>query len=181
MTTNSFALPSLPSLSGIGTTIAGFFAPGGWILYALIFAAGVSTGGFTTYLIYQPKLANEQVATANAKAATAVEMSQYDGLAAASQKAVADALQRVSDENQKAADQSRIDATTISGLQSQLAQEQIAHVQISAKLSAELDRAKAMGNPLSPAVLNYLDELRKYDPGSGPAPDRPASAGNPAR
>jgi uncharacterized protein HemX len=164
MTTNSFALPSLPSFSGIGSGIGAFFG-GGWFLYALIFAAGLGAGGYATHLYYQPKLANEQVATANAKAATAAETSRYDGLAAASQKAVADALKQVSDENIAAAQQSRKDATTISGLQAELAQEQIAHVQISAKLSAELERAKGMGNQLSPAVMAYLDELRKYGVG----------------
>jgi hypothetical protein len=165
VTTHAFALPSLPSLSGLGSTIGAFFG-GGWVLYLVVFGLGIAAGGEGMKLYYQPKLANEQVATANAKAATAAETSRYDGLAAASQKAVADALKQVSDENIAAAQQSRKDATTISGLQAELAQEQIAHVQISAKLSAELERAKGMGNQLSPAVMAYLDELRKY--GAGP-------------
>lgn len=151
----------------------------------IVLALLVTFGGFYIPARFEisslnAKVAGQTVKIANAKADAAKAVSAYDGLTESSQRAVADALKQVSDENSRAAVQSRKDAAVISGLQAQLAQEQIAHIQISAKLSAELNRAKANGNPLSPAVLAYLDELRKYDINAvvPTAPGGSASAGS---
>src|SRR5690348_8502769 len=100
--THAFALPALGSVvSSVASGIGSFF--GGWWLYAIVFALGIGAGGYGAHLYYTPKLASEQVATANAKAATAAETAEYGKLATASQRAVADALKQVSDENIKAA------------------------------------------------------------------------------